>query len=392
MTVAVSDMKLKQQPEDFQVEELTDVAPGKDGPFAFYRLEKTAWSTPDAIQAIRRRWHLHPRRISYGGLKDRHAQTVQYLTIHRGPTHELTHHNVHVRYLGQVTEAYTSRHIRANRFRITLREVAPEKIAAARRALEEIGAAGLPNYFDDQRFGSVGTEQEFVARLMILGRYEEALRLALTGPYEYDRAPQKREKAILLAHWGDWRTAKAKLPRSPVDHLLSHPTDFRGALARLQPELRGLYLWAYQSYLWNKMLARWLERLCRPEQLVRVPLRLGEVPMQRALDDGQQKTMAETVLPLPSARLKIDAQHPQAALINAVMAEEGFALQEMKIKKMHEPFFSKGDRPALCLPEQLHFETAADEMHAGFQKLVMSFDLPRGSYATLLVKRVQTAQ
>ncbi|HEV3118532.1 MAG TPA: tRNA pseudouridine(13) synthase TruD, partial [Gemmataceae bacterium] len=106
MTVDVADMKLKQQPEDFQVEELTDVALGEDGPFAFYRLEKTAWSTPDAIQAIRRRWHIHPRRISYGGLKDRHARTIQYLTIHRGPTHELTHHNVHVRYLGQVTEPY----------------------------------------------------------------------------------------------------------------------------------------------------------------------------------------------------------------------------------------------------------------------------------------------
>src|SRR4051812_27815586 len=48
-------MKVKQQPEDFQVEELTDVAPTGHGPFALYRLEKRSWSTPDALSAIRRR-------------------------------------------------------------------------------------------------------------------------------------------------------------------------------------------------------------------------------------------------------------------------------------------------------------------------------------------------
>ena len=79
-------MKLKQLPEDFFVEELTDAQPGDIGDFAFYRLEKRGWTTPDALQAIRHRWHLDLRRFSFGGLKDRHAHTVQYLTIWRGPT------------------------------------------------------------------------------------------------------------------------------------------------------------------------------------------------------------------------------------------------------------------------------------------------------------------
>jgi tRNA pseudouridine13 synthase len=386
-------MKLKQQPEDFQVQELTDVMAGEQGAFALYRLEKRGWGTPDALQAVRRRWHINPRRMSYGGLKDRHALTVQYFTIHRGPKNNLTHHGVTVQYLGQVAEPFTSQHIRANRFRITLREVQPEEMAAAQQALEEVRVDGVPNYFDDQRFGSVSEEKEFVARLMILGRYEEALRLALTAPYEHDRAPQKEEKAILLAHWGDWKTAKAKLPRSHarslVDYLAGHPTDFRGTLARMRPELRGLYLSAYQSYLWNNMLARWLQRLCRSEQLISVSLRLGEAPMQRNLDESQRSVMAGTTLPLPSARLKITPDDPQTALIEEVLAKEGFQLSEMKIKKMHEPFFSKGDRPVLCLPQNLTHEGAADELHPGRQKLILSFDLPRGAYATLIVKRIQ---
>jgi len=58
-------MKLKQQPDDFRVEEITTVAPGAEGNFAFYRLEKRGWSTPDALAAIRRRWQLQPQRLSY---------------------------------------------------------------------------------------------------------------------------------------------------------------------------------------------------------------------------------------------------------------------------------------------------------------------------------------
>ena len=35
--------------------------------------------------AVRRRWRIDFRRLSYGGLKDRHAVTSQFLTIFRGP-------------------------------------------------------------------------------------------------------------------------------------------------------------------------------------------------------------------------------------------------------------------------------------------------------------------
>src|SRR5215467_11086232 len=72
-------MKLKCQPEDFRVEELTDARPGSSGRYTFYRLTKRDLGTIEAVEAIRRRWNLSGRRVSYAGLKDRHAQTVQYL-------------------------------------------------------------------------------------------------------------------------------------------------------------------------------------------------------------------------------------------------------------------------------------------------------------------------
>jgi tRNA pseudouridine13 synthase len=385
-------MKLKQQPEDFQVEELTDVVPQSRGPFGLYRLEKRGWSTPDALQAVRRRWRVDLRRLSYGGLKDRHAHTVQYLTIFHGPQRGLTHHGVSVTYLGQVPEPYTSKDIRANRFRLVLRDLAADAVAVAEAALEEVRQDGLPNYFDDQRFGSVGAGAEFVARSLVLGRYAEALRLALTAPYEHDRAAQKQEKAILREHWGDWATLKQRLPRgharSLIDYLRGHPQDFRGALARLRPELRGLYLSAYQSHLWNRMLARWLEQRCRPEQLLRVRLRLGEVPFHRRLDAPQRSELAVLALPLPSARTKLDPADPRTELVKGVLAEEGLEPEQMKIKGIREMFFSRGERAALCMPERLTHEARPDERHPGRHQLVLAFELPRGAYATLIVKRI----
>jgi tRNA pseudouridine13 synthase len=385
-------MKLKQRPEDFQVEELTDVAPGDRGPFALYRLEKRGWTTPDAIQAVRRRWHLGPGRVSYGGLKDRHAHTVQYLTIYRGPERRLTHHDVTLHYLGRVAEPYTSRNIRANRFRVTLRDLGVDDVAAAMRALEEVRRDGVPNYFDDQRFGSVDQQGEFVARLMVLGRYEDALRQALAAPYEHDRAPQKKEKAILRALWGRWAECKERLPRgharSLVDYLAHHPDDFRGALARLRPELRGLYVSAYQSHLWNRMLAWWLRENFRPEQQVAIRLRLGQVPVPRHPDETQRAALAALWLPLPGPRVTLDPEDPRRAALEAVLREEGVQPEQLKLRGFREMFFSKGERAALCLPADLHAEADADEHHPGRQKLTLAFELPRGAYATLVVKRI----
>jgi tRNA pseudouridine13 synthase len=386
-------MILKQTPEDFQVEELTDLKPS-EGPFCLYRLEKSGWTTPDALQAIRRRWQLDWRRLSYGGLKDRHARTTQHFTIFHGPQRRLTHQGFQVDYLGQVAEPFRAEDIRANRFQMVLRDVSKEEGFAFTQAVEELRAWGVPNYFDDQRFGSIheADEPRFIAKAIITGEYEEALRLALSAYYPHDRAPQKKEKALLRDHWGDWAKCKELLPRSHarslVDYLVGHPADFRGALARLRPELRGLYLSAYQSHLWNRMLAAWLRAHLRPDQLVRAELKLGDVPMHRALDDARLDALRHLRLPLPSHRIQWEDNDPRKAFLDQVLQEENLAVEQFKLKGFKEMFFSRGDRAALCLPSDLNAAKEADETHPGRQKLTLAFELPRGSYATLLVKRL----
>ncbi len=383
-------MKLKQLPEDFRVEELTAAVGGEAGEFAFYRLDKTGWTTPDALAVIRRRWKVDFRRLSYGGLKDRHAVTTQYLTIYGGPPRNLAHARISVTYLGQRTEPYSSTDVTANRFTVTLRAMTDNAVSQALAALERVADCGVPNYFDDQRFGSVSGGAAFVAREMVLGRFEEALKLALAAPYRYDRANAKGEKALLRKHWGDWPTLRARLPRgharSLVDYLVHHPTDFKGAVARLRPELRGLYLSAYQSDLWNRMLAAWLERNFGSGNLGSIRLKLGRYPVPLCMTDELRVRWETLRLPLPNARLKAEAGAEGFALAEEVLRSEGLTLAGLRIKGMHKPFFSRGERAGCVRPVNLRYESVADELNAGRHKLTLHFDLPRGSYATMLVK------
>lgn len=387
-------MKVKQSPDDFRVEERTDLVAVEDGPFALYQLDKRDWTTPDAVAQLRNRWRIDANRISFGGLKDRHAATTQYLTIFHGPRRNFSQHGLTFTYLGQVSQAYTSQDIRANQFRIVLRALSPQETEQALRVVEEVRRDGLPNYFDDQRFGSVSANGEFIARLLVLGRFEEALRLALTDEYDFDRPSQKREKEILRDHWGDWSSCKRLLERGHmrdlVEYLLHRPTDFRGAMERLRPELRGLYLSAYQSDIWNRTLALYLTRTL-PNQCLMVLLRRGDYPFPKGLIESQRAALESLSLPLASARWKPEADDPCVELVRTVLVEDGFALEAMKVKGSRDLFFSKGVRAALSVPVGLRANMENDERHTGYQKLTLCFELSRGSYATLLIKRIQAA-
>jgi tRNA pseudouridine13 synthase len=294
-----------------------------------------------------------------------------------------------VTYLGQVPEAYASEHIDANRFAITVRALTDEQIGPALRAIEEVRAAGVPNYYDDQRFGSVAHGGSFVAQQIILGDYEAALQTALTAPYAFERAPQKKLKAVLRQHWGNWAYCQQTLPKNRiVDYLATHTGDFVGALERLRPELRTLYLSAYQSHLWNHMLADWLGEHLLANELIPIKLRLGEVPMPRRLKPELHQIVSDLQLPLHTARNHLEDDDPRKPYFDRVLKDEGLTLEQFKLKGFRKLFFSKGERPAWCFPRDLEARSAKDEEHPRRQKLTLNFELPRGSYATLIVKRI----
>jgi len=383
-------VKVKRLPEDFTVEERTEFRPGR-GPFALYTLTKRSLGTPEALEAVARRWNLPREVISFGGLKDRHALTTQWITIRGGPSRGLKQSNLELKYAGQAPRPFGPKDILGNRFRIVLRDFSREGEGRARAAIGEIGRDPLPNYFDDQRFGSLGSSGEFVGRAWCEQKYERAVWLALAEENEHDRPEDRSEKKVLREKWGDWAACKAALSkshrRSIVTFLADRPGDFKGALARVHADLRGLYLSAFQSFLWNRLLSSSLRETCRPAQLAAVPLKTGEALFFGPLEDAQRAKLQALVLPLPSARARI-SEGPMKERVERSLREVGLDLRALRIRHPRENFFSRGERAATFAPAGLSSAWDADELYPGRRKLELKFDLPRGSYATILVKRI----
>ncbi len=384
-------MKLKCTPEDFQVDERTEYPIGPEGSFAVYRLSKRGLTTPDAIDALARRWKLDRQKISYGGLKDRHALTSQYLTIFRGPRRELIQTNMSLKYLGQGIRPYKPTDISENAFSLVMRDMSEEETARAGRAAGHARADGIPNYFDDQRFGSVSSSGEFIGRAWIEENYERCLWLALAEPHPADRSGEKKEKQILRDLWGQWPECKAKLGRSHrrsiVTFLADRPGDFRGAWGCVRADLRGLYLSAFQSDLWNRIVTNIFRRVCRDEQLETIALKSGDIVFPAGLDGDQRAELARMFVPLPSTRIRVDPG-PLEKDITDTLAAMGLTLDQIKVKHHRDSFFSKGERALLVRPADLTYSEGADELYPGRRRFSLSFRLPRGSYATILVKRL----
>lgn len=386
-------MKLRRLPEDFQVDELTSLAIGT-GPFALYRLTKTSVGTPEVISAIVERWKVQRKRISYGGLKDRHAVTTQHLTIHNGPKKALRQNSLELEYLGQINKPFTSADFHGNRFQLVLRDMQDAEIQRAEAAVSQLQQTGLPNYFDDQRFGSLGVSGEWIARAWCQSNWERALWLALADPHVNDSSSEKKQKQILREMWGQWPECQQQLERSHRRSIVTYLSDkakvgrdpdFRGALARISVDLRGLYLSAYQSAIWNRWLTRFIEAHCEPTAMARFELLSGRCVFP--LTAGANTDWLNTELQLPSARID-RPEGQQGNLLDAVLEEEKIELRELRVKYPRDSFFSKGMRQAFIRPNGLACSTENDELHEGRRKLTLSFDLPRGSYATILVKRL----
>lgn len=385
-------MKIKQTPEDFVVREQSAWTPDGGGPFAVYRMTKRGVGTLEAVDLLSRTLKISRNQVSFGGLKDRHSASEQMISIRRGPPKAVEFNTFKLEYLGQSARPFDRTTFSGNQFTITIRDLTADEARTVRQRLDEIRANGVPNYYDDQRFGSLRGTTEFIARRLIARDFEGALKLAIATPSAED---QKRERAIkktIQARWGDWAACKNELQqsseRSIVTYLVDHPDRFAAAIDLLNPQLRILYFSAYQSFLWNSCLSALLARTCPREALFPYPFVAGELFLYRSLPEVALKSLSTRIIPLLTPTTAFD-DPAMRAIVDELLAKQGITQRDLRIKGLKTGFFSKGQRAALLMPGDLSLsEPAADELNRDKHKLTMTFGLPRGSYATILIKRL----
>ena len=153
------DFHFKQSPRDFVVEEIPLYEFSGDGEHLILQVRKKNLSTNEMIGQIARYLGIKNKEIGYAGLKDKHAMTIQYISLHK--KHEESMENFNFDGIKIISKTYHNNkirigHLKGNRFYIKLKKVNPTSATKIDEALKNIEKFGMPNFFGYQRFGNDG--------------------------------------------------------------------------------------------------------------------------------------------------------------------------------------------------------------------------------------------
>ncbi len=379
---------IKEEPEDFLVAEIPLYLPEGAGEHLYVEIEKRGITTLEAVRRLARELHVSDRDIGYAGMKDARGVTRQTVSIPRvEPERALALELPGVRVLSAVRHRNKLKlgHLAGNSFRIRVREVAADAASRAEAILAMLGARGVPNFFGVQRYGAQGNSH-LIGRALLAGDYRGAVD-ALVGDPSAVRDERWRV-AIEAYRRGDVEASIAAFPghcrteREVLQRLAKQPDAWERAFRAVHPRLQKLYLSACQSELFDRVLAVRLATVDRVES--------GDLAWKH--DNGACFLVEDEVAeapraarfeisptgPLFGARMKLPAGR-QLALEEAVLGETGLTLASFDLPGSR---WLEGERRPLRVP------VGGVGVTADPHGLVVEFGLPRGAYATSVLREV----
>lgn len=396
-------MKIKQLPEDFIVEEVSSRSIKAEGPFQIFLLEKKGLDTFGAKRIIGKEFKISNVEMGIAGLKDRHAVTRQYISFpsrFRIPS-SWSQKSISLEKKGFSDVPIQLGEFQANRFLIVVRDIKEDEAPVIMGKSNKILQQGVPNYFDNQRFGSLRGSSAFIAKKLITGDIESALRIVLTSTSRHDPAVIRRCRKSISLRWKDWDSCldackEAKQARREtriISHLKDHPADFKGAFLLIERELQKMYIAAYQSFLWNESAKVLLARAAPALALREIEYHAGSLAFPKDISQtkvGLLSQTSQTTIPLLNPGLEFRDEQVKYACLN-VLKEEGIALGDLVVPGFGELCFKDGVRPMWVFPKSvLNPSLSKDELNSTpskeRKKLTLCFELPPGSYATIVLK------
>ncbi|HEX2022680.1 MAG TPA: tRNA pseudouridine(13) synthase TruD [Candidatus Thermoplasmatota archaeon] len=407
--------RLKAHAEDFVVEEvpLAFPPPSAEGKYTVAAIRARNWETNRLVGEMARRLGVPRETIFFAGTKDKRAVTTQYVSLRASEeaVRAMGLADVEVLETRRVDRAPKIGELVGNRFAIRVRDPGcPVDEAEARLGAVLDGLAahgGFPNYFGVQRFGVLRPVTHRVGEAILRGDLEEAVRLYAgnPSPLEHEEARKARET------YDATRDPDAVLPLLPrhmgferemLLHLQRKPRDFEGAILALPGNLRTMFVYAAQSVLFNRALARRLEAgLGLNEPAV------GDVVVGVDADGTPEKDRPHRVTPLNRERVArlcakgaalvtgsivghetVFPEGPMGEIERAVLAEAGWRPGHFRVPHLPE-VASAGTRRELLAPLGPVRRARGEDAHGSY--LEVAFFLLKGSYATCLLREAMKA-
>ncbi len=374
-------MKLRQKPDDFVVEEIPSKVWNKSGKFPVYKVSKVGMTTFAAEKVLATHCNIPFKKIGFAGLKDTHARTAQYFSVETDNSDcgNFKEQNVKSELIGFLEEQLRTGDLKGNKFIITVRDLKDFKLD------KEQVEQGVPNYFDSQRFGSLKGVKGFIAKDVLKGDYESAVKKIITATTRHQKAKIRATRKFISSNWGNWpacldQVEKAGLQRTvegnSIIHLSEFPTDFKSAFQKTFKGIREIFFSAYQSYIWNECVKRVVRQ--NSKEVFSVEYEAGKLVFPRKWNPDSK------LAAFPSISPEIKTSEENMKIINEVLKQEGMKLGDFRTG---EHIFVQREREVLLKPEGLSVSAAeADDLNEHKKKVTVSFSLPKGSYATIILK------
>ncbi len=397
--------KLRAIPDDFAVDEISILPPeSPDGRYVVARVWHRNWEANRLVRRLASNLHVGRMKVGFAGTKDGRSVATQLMSFDAPIEDVLSLAIPDV----AVSDAYRSNRMIAigdligNRFdiRISSAEVVVEAVDKCREMLDTLG--GFPNYFGIQRFGTIRPITHLIGKDLVAGDMEAAVMRYAANPM--DDGSEADEVRRTLQETRDFEKAFREYPmkltfeRTMIGHLKDRPGDYRGALRKLPSNLLMMFVHAYQSYMFNRMLS---ERIRRglpierpiPGDLV-LPTGRHGVPDQgspvQVTEDNLEKATRQArdgkafVSGVLYGAESAFAGGEMGEIERAVVESEGVSREDFQIVGLREASSKGTRRELLATYKDLSVEIGDGE--ARFR-----FALNKGCYATCFLREFMKA-
>ena len=386
-------MRIKQIPEDFEVEEIPSTRLKKNGPYTIFELKKRDMDLVQAKKTIAKRLRISYKEIAHAGIKDKIAMSTQLISIKTNRTDRIDFQTptLSIKKVGCSTKPLKSGDLKGNKFTIAIRDLSKKDIEKIKSNLEKIKSTGIPNYFDSQRFGEDLSREGFIAKRLMKDDYETALKLYLTSTN--NRSSEKNEAhKLIYRSWNKWMKCLAQLQpfqklneeKKIVYYLSRNPTNYLQSFRKINKLKQEMLVSAYQSYIWNKCLSMILKE--KAEELTPIDYTAGRLHFYKELNKEQLDEIKKLTLPMIAPTTEIKDSYIKS-IIEKVLSKEGIKQGDLKVKNIGTLFFKTRDRSLIIIPQDLEIiSEGKDDLNTRKNMLTIRFSLEKGSYATILIK------